>query len=301
VWLPAGSHDFDDGTVLWVPPALGAAGPDAWDPDDMLLLPMRDTNGEILGVISVDQPLGGRRPGEAEFVCLMAVADHAGLAVAQAQRDTFQAAAAGRRSSELQLASVMLLAETLDLREEGTARHSLTVGAYARQTALALGLEPSRVERIHAAGVLHDLGKLGIADAILYKPGPLEDSEWREMRRHPEIGARILDHAGLTDIADWVRGHHERVDGDGYPRGLRGEDIPLEARILAVADAYEAMIADRPYRLGMPGADAREELRHCSGTQFDPVVVKAFLEALTESGDPVFDRVPELVPVGLTT
>jgi diguanylate cyclase (GGDEF)-like protein len=301
VWLPAGSHDFDDDTVLWVPPALGAPGPDAWDPDDMLLLPMRDPNGEILGVISVDQPLGGRRPGEAELVCLMAVADHAGLAVAQAQRDTFQAAALGRRSSELLLASVMLLAETLDLRDEGTARHSLTVGAYARQTALTLGLEPSRVERIHAAGVLHDLGKLGIADAILYKPGPLEESEWREMRRHPEIGARILEHAGLTDIADWVRGHHERMDGDGYPRGLQGEEIPLEARILAVADAYEAMIADRPYRLGMPGADAREELRHCRGTQFDPVVVRAFLEALTECGDPVFDRVPDVVPVGAPT
>jgi diguanylate cyclase (GGDEF)-like protein len=301
IWLPAGSHEFNPGTVFWVPPPLDSAGPDAWDPDDLLLLPLRDPNGEILGVVSVDQPLDGRRPGEPELATLMAVADHAGLALAQAQRDTSHAAAAGRQSSELLLASVMLLAETLDLRDENTARHSLTVGAYARQTALTLGLPPARVERIHAAGVLHDLGKLGIADAILYKPGPLTDHEWREMRRHPEIGARILEHAGLTDIASWVRGHHERVDGEGYPLGLRGDEVPLEARILAVADAYEAMIADRPYRSGMPGADAREELRRCAGTQFDPAVVTGFLEALAESGDPVFDRAPDALAVGLAS
>jgi diguanylate cyclase (GGDEF)-like protein len=299
VWLPAGSHQFDDETLFWVPPPLDFAGPDAWDPDDLLLLPLRDPSGDVLGVISVDQPLDGRRPGVAELATLMAVADHAGLALAQAQRDTSHAAAAGRQSSELLLASVMLLAETLDLRDEGTARHSLTVGAYARQTALTLGLAPARVERIHAAGVLHDLGKLGIADAILYKPGPLEEHEWREMRRHPEVGARILEHAGLTDIARWVRGHHERVDGRGYPLGLRGEEVPLEARILAVADAYEAMIADRPYRAGLPGAQAREELRRCAGGQFDPTVVTAFLEALTESGDPVFDRAPDVLAAGL--
>ncbi len=130
-------------------------------------------------------------------------------------------------------------------------------------------------------------------------PGRFEESEWREMHRHPEIGARILEHAGLTDIATWVRGHHERVDGRGYPFGLSGEEVALEARILAVADAYEAMIADRPYRQGMPGAEAREELRRCAGTQFDPVVVEAFLEALDESGDPVFEQVAEALPAGL--
>jgi HD-GYP domain-containing protein (c-di-GMP phosphodiesterase class II) len=136
------------------------------------------------------------------------------------------------------------------------------------------------VGRLHAAGVLHDLGKLGIADAILHKPGPLDDAEWREMRRHPEIGARILEHAGLRDIAGWVRAHHERLDGRGYPGALLADDIPLEARVLAVADAYEAMIADRPYRSAMPAAEAVEELRRCAGSQFDPEVVDAFLRAL---------------------
>jgi HD-GYP domain-containing protein (c-di-GMP phosphodiesterase class II) len=128
--------------------------------------------------------------------------------------------------------------------------------------------------------VLHDLGKLGIADAILHKPGPLDEAEWREMRRHPEVGARILEHAGMRDIAVWVKAHHERIDGRGYPDGLTGAEISLEARILAVADAYEAMVADRPYRAGMTSDLACAELLRCAGSQFDPDVVGAFLRAL---------------------
>jgi HD-GYP domain-containing protein (c-di-GMP phosphodiesterase class II) len=179
----------------------------------------------------------------------------------------------------------MLLTEALDLRDPSTGRHSRTVGEYAREIALRLELAPERVERIHAAGVLHDLGKLGIADAILYKPGALTDTEWEEIKRHPEIGARILLHAGLTDIAQWVRAHHERVDGHGYPDRLSAEEIPLEARILAVADAYEAMVADRPYRAGMAPDAARAELERCSDGQFDSAVVQAFLEALEADGE----------------
>jgi HD-GYP domain-containing protein (c-di-GMP phosphodiesterase class II) len=243
----------------------------------MLLLPLRSAGGELLGVISVDQPLLGSRPSEAEIGILMAVVDHAGLALDHVRLED---AVAQGGSDELRLAAVMLLAETLDLRDPSTARHSRTVGRLARNTATALGLEPAHVERIHAAGVVHDLGKLGIADAILHKPGALDEAEWREMRRHPEVGARILEHAGMRDIAGWVRAHHERVDGKGYPMGVSGAAIPLEARILAVADSYEAMIADRPYRAGMSTTDARAELERCSGSQFDPAVVAAFLGAL---------------------
>ncbi|MEA2146162.1 MAG: hypothetical protein QOG59_1749, partial [Solirubrobacteraceae bacterium] len=201
------------------------------------------------------------------------------------------------QSAELRLAAVMLLAETLDLRDPSTGRHSRTVGELARRTAMHMGLGSERVDRIHAAGVLHDLGKLGIADAVLYKPGPLNDQEWREMKRHPEIGARILEHAGLLDIARWVRSHHERVDGRGYPDALTHFLIPLEAKILAVSDAYEAMIADRPYRTGMPVADARDELMRCAGTQFDPSVVHAFLTAGPDAlGDDLED--PSLALTG---
>jgi diguanylate cyclase (GGDEF)-like protein/putative nucleotidyltransferase with HDIG domain len=183
-----------------------------------------------------------------------------------------------------QLEAAMLLAETLDLRDVATARHSETVGRYAERIAEEVGLAADQVERVRVAGVLHDIGKLGISDAVLLKTGSLEAAEWAEIRRHPELGARILEHANLRDVAGWVLAHHERVDGGGYPRGLVGDEIPLEGRILAVADAYEAMTADRPYRRALAEAEARAELIRGAGTQFDVTVVEAFLRVLDELG-----------------
>ena len=186
-----------------------------------------------------------------------------------------------------QLSAVLLLAETLDLRDAGTARHSQTVGRYARAIAERLGFTPDQVERMRVAGVLHDIGKLAVADAVLHKPGGLDGHEWLELRRHSEVGARILGHAGLWDIADWVLHHHERWEGGGYPDGLSGRAIPLEARILAVADAYEAMTAQRPYRPHpLAAAAARDELRRHAGSQFDPQVVAAFLAELESAAPP---------------
>ncbi|HTW11097.1 MAG TPA: diguanylate cyclase [Solirubrobacteraceae bacterium] len=282
LWVPAGSYEWQDDEFMWTPATEAVPGADGWDPEDLLMLPIRAHDGTILGAVSVDQPVSGLRPDDSHLALLMAVTDHAGLALEQSRRDSEHAAAVAEQSTELRLAAVMLLAETLDLRDSGTARHSRTVGELARQTALALELAPERVEQVHAAGVLHDLGKLGIADAILYKPGGLEEHEWREIQRHPEIGERILKHAGLQEIAGWVRSHHERVDGSGYPDRLVGHQIALEARILAVADAYEAMTADRPYRQGVSPAAAREELLRCSGSQFDPMVVEAFINTLSD-------------------
>ena len=177
------------------------------------------------------------------------------------------------------LGAVMMLAETLDGRDPAH-QHSRMVGDYSRNTASLLGLPAERIDRIESAGVLHDLGKIGISDSVLFKPGRLDKSEWLEVQRHPEIGARILEHAGIEDIASWVIAHHEWMDGHGYPRMLRGAEIPLEARILAVGDAYEAMIIERPYSPAMLPAYAQEQLRLGSGTQFDPDVVNAFLAAL---------------------
>ena len=279
-WLPAGSHEWDQSLTVWTPTASADPGPDSWLPEDALLLPLRDGDGKLLGVLAVDEPLSGRRPTDEELTLLMAIADHAGLVMSQLQHAQAAIAEVLERPAADRLAAVMLLAETLDLRDSGTGRHSRTVGSYAREIALALGLPAERVDRIHAAGVLHDLGKLAVPDAILHKPGPLDDAEWEQIRRHPEIGAEILDHAGLADIAVWVRAHHERVDGRGYPFGLDGARIPLEARILAAADAYEAMIADRPYRAGMAPGAAREELRRCAGTQFDERIVDVLLAAV---------------------
>ncbi|MBJ7472314.1 MAG: HD-GYP domain-containing protein [Solirubrobacteraceae bacterium] len=175
------------------------------------------------------------------------------------------------------------LARALDLRDASTADHSETVSAHAVGMARVLGLSPRQIERIALAGLLHDVGKIGIPDAVLLKPGKLTDAEWIMMRRHPEVGAQMLDSATLSDVRRWVLAHHERPDGTGYPFGLSGEDIPLEARILAVADAFEAMTANRPYRAGMPRADAVAELHRCSGTQFDPAVVAALEATLAGS------------------
>jgi diguanylate cyclase (GGDEF)-like protein/putative nucleotidyltransferase with HDIG domain len=182
--------------------------------------------------------------------------------------------------SEEHLAAVLVLAETLDMRDDGTARHSETVGRYAKQIAAELGFAPREIERVHLAGMLHDIGKIGISDTILQKPGKLSDAEWEEMRKHPELGARILDGARLDDISAWVRAHHERPDGRGYPEGLDDSRIPIQAKILAVADSYEAMTADRVYKDGMSQDAAREELLRCAGSQFDPTVVLAFIDVL---------------------
>ena len=192
------------------------------------------------------------------------------------------------------LAAVLVLAETLDMRDAGTARHSQLVGRYARSIATEMGMSPEHVERVHLAGVLHDIGKIGIPDSILKKPGALEEHEWAEMRKHPELGARILQGAHLDDIAGWVLAHHERPDGQGYPVGLSDGRIPLEARILAVVDAYEAMTNDRVYRPAMPESEARAELKRYAGTQFDPEIVTTFVKLLERedrSGESLTARV----------
>src|SRR5437763_1708293 len=155
--------------------------------------------------------------------------------------------------------------------------HSQTVGRYAEVIARELGLSDDLVDRVRLAGILHDVGKIAVPDAILSKPEPLTDEEFAEMKKHPEVGALIIDGADLKDIASWVLGHHERPDGRGYPRGLEDEDIPVEAKVLAVADSYEAMTCDRVYRKAMPAVAARAELERCSGTQFDPRIVEVFV------------------------
>ena len=192
----------------------------------------------------------------------------------------FAPEAGGRGVDESHLATLLSLADALDLRDTGTAAHSRTVGRYCGLIAAELGLSEERARRIEVAGVLHDIGKIGLPDAILQKPGRLGRTELAQVRTHPEIGAQVLDGTGLEDLRAWVLAHHERPDGRGYPAGLRNAQIPLEAKILAVADAFEAMTADRVYRSGMGTRAARAELLRCAGTQFDARVVAAFMTVL---------------------
>ena len=195
--------------------------------------------------------------------------------------------------AEEHLAAVLVLAETLDMRDTSTARHSETVARYAKLIATELGLCDREIERVHLAGMLHDIGKIGISDKILQKPGTLNQEEWDEMRKHPELGSRILDGARLEDISAWVRAHHERPDGRGYPEGMSDVEIPLEAKILAVADSYEAMTAERVYKTAMTHTEARQELLRCCGSQFDRTVVHAFATALAreQRGSGIADAV----------
>ena len=190
------------------------------------------------------------------------------------------ARASGSQSGDLHLAPLMALAEALDVRDHGNAAHSRTVGLYSRMMAVELGLTPERVERVRAAGVLHDVGKIGVSDPLLVKIGPLRDEDWKELRTHPEIGAQLLSRPELADLREWVLAHHERLDGSGYPFGLSGDEIPIEARILAVADAYEAMTRNRVYRQALGEEAACAELRAGCGSQFDRNVVEALLGAL---------------------
>lgn len=160
--------------------------------------------------------------------------------------------------------------------------HGSVVGGYAERTALELGFPAADATRVRLAGELHDIGKIIVPDRILCKPGRLDPAEWDLIRLHPGVGATIIRAAGEPELAHWVLCHHERIDGRGYPHGIAGEAIPYESRIIAVADSYEAMTSDRPYRVAMSHELAREELLAGSDAQFDAEVVGAFLAAVRE-------------------
>jgi diguanylate cyclase (GGDEF)-like protein/putative nucleotidyltransferase with HDIG domain len=202
------------------------------------------------------------------------------LHTATTEESPFPDAASRDIDAERFLAVILDLAEAVDVRFSGSARHSETVGRYAEMMARELDFSERHTSRVRLAGLLHDIGKVGVPDSILRKPGKLTDEEFETIRRHPALGAQILEHPSLADIREWVGAHHERPDGRGYPLGLSGEAIPVEARILAVADAYEAMTSDRSYHASMNHEQARTELERCAGSQFDPHVVAALLSVL---------------------
>jgi putative nucleotidyltransferase with HDIG domain len=170
------------------------------------------------------------------------------------------------------------LVAALDAREHETSDHSQRVVRYTLAIARALGLPERDLPDIGRGALLHDIGKIGVPDAILLKPGKLTEDEWVEMRKHPQIGWTILRSIPFLEVpAAVVLSHQERFDGGGYPRGLRGEDIPLGARIFAIADTFDAMTTDRPYRRRQAVEAARLEISRCAGTQFDPRCAEAFL------------------------
>jgi HD-GYP domain-containing protein (c-di-GMP phosphodiesterase class II) len=174
--------------------------------------------------------------------------------------------------------SLLGLANALEAKDAYTRGHSERVGAWSRSVAVALGLPPAEVDMIAQAGLLHDIGKIGIPEALLRKPGPLDAEEWAVMRNHPLIGAQIVAPFDFfTGGALMIRHHHERCDGSGYPDGLAQDEIPIGARVIAVADVYDARTSNRPYRAALPHATAIEHLTESAGRTLDEDAVAAFV------------------------
>jgi putative nucleotidyltransferase with HDIG domain len=198
--------------------------------------------------------------------------------------DELRSANARLESAGLSFASALVAA--LDARDEYTAGHSAAVARYSQDIAARLGLSDEEQQLAHLCGLVHDIGKVALPAGLLEKPGPLTLEERRQMEEHPAVGERILAKVeNYTEIARIVRHHHERVDGNGYPDALVGDDIPSISRILAVADAYDAMTSDRPYREAMPSRVARLRIAQAVGSQFDTTVVAAFEAILASSTD----------------
>jgi cyclic di-GMP phosphodiesterase len=201
-----------------------------------------------------------------------------------------------RRLNESYQTTLEALATALDARDAETLGHSVRVGAYTLAVARRMGVTEPDLTDMYRGALLHDVGKIGIPDAILRKPGKLTAAEWHEMRRHPEIGARMLQGIRFLEGAlPIVLAHQERFDGKGYPARLKGDAIPLGARIFSVVDTLDAMTSDRPYRRALPYARAREEIVQFSGTQFDPAVVEVFLAIPESEWDAIRHRVLEEV------
>lgn len=200
-----------------------------------------------------------------------------------------------RLYSELQdsyESSLQTLVTALDFRDNETQGHSYRVVQYAVMVAKVMGIGEPDLTWIRRGAILHDVGKIGIPDAILKKPGKLDPKEWKVMKRHPEMGYRMLEHIRFLEPAlDIVLSHQERFDGSGYPRGLKGEEIPRGARVFAVVDTFDAMTSDRPYRKALSIDDACNEIKEWSGRQFDPAVAEAFLSLPVDSWREVRERV----------
>ena len=181
---------------------------------------------------------------------------------------------------------IAAFAETIDAKDPYTGGHSGRVAKYARMLAQRMGLSKEKVRRVYQTALLHDVGKIGVDETILRKPEKLSASEFGQVKGHSARGSSILSNiTEMPELAAGARWHHERYDGKGYPDGLKGRDIPLEARIISVADSYDAMTSDRPYRSYLPQQRVREEIERNAGTQFDPRIAKCMLDIIDEDPD----------------
>jgi HD-GYP domain-containing protein (c-di-GMP phosphodiesterase class II) len=250
----------------------------------VMCAPMRTTD-QILGVLYVDSQMA-REFSEAELELLAAVGNQSGIALHRAKLM--------QEVEKLFLDVMKAIASIIDAKDGYTHKHSERVSAFGVRLAKHLGFDADARAVVELSGLLHDVGKIGVPDAILNKPGKLTDSEFKEMRLHPLHGARILSNihsAKVVSLLPGVKYHHERWDGKGYPEGLKGEEIPLLGRVLGVADFLDALTSDRSYRKGLPLEEALQMVKDLEGQAFDPVVVKAAVE-LHEKGELALPSTP---------
>ena len=230
----------------------------------------------LVGILAIGEARSGKPYTNDDRLLLLTLANQTAIAIENA-----------RLYKELEDAftqTVISLANAIDVRDTYTKNHSQEIATMAAETAKALGLNEEEIKAVYWGGLLHDIGKIGIPDSILLKPGALTEEEYEKIRYHTIAGAKIIAPIKkLSHVAPFVRSSHERWDGKGYPDGLKGEEIPLGARIIAVVDAYSAITDERVYRKARSHEEAIEEIKRCSGTQFDPKVVDAFLQVIQEN------------------
>jgi len=241
-----------------------------------LFIPL-NAKGEVVGFLVVGPKLSLQPYHQDDMLALSTLANQTAVAIENARlyedlEDTF-------------IQTIITLANAIDMRDTYTSGHSQRIAGWASETAMKMNCDPEEVRAIYWGGLLHDIGKIGIPDSILKKPAKLTKSEWEIIRTHPEMGARLISPIKkLTHIAPLIGFSHERYDGSGYPNGLKGEQIPIGAHIIAVVDSFSAMIDERPYKKPINYSDAIEELRRNAGKLFDPKVVDAFLLMISTNG-----------------
>lgn len=241
----------------------------------ILCVPLKVKN-RIIGVMEAVNKLKKETFDGADKYLLEVFASQAAIAIENARllknlRDSY-------------LGAINSLTEAVNAKDHYTAGHVDRVGEFALAIAKQLSLDKETIEVIHQAAVLHDVGKIGIPESVLLKPGKLTDEEFTMMKNHPLLSAKIVQPIGLNPrIVEAIKHHHERIDGRGYPDGVKGEEINIETKILCVADSYDAMTSDRPYRRGLSKETAVGELKKGSGTQFDTAIVEAFITVLSNT------------------
>ncbi|MEW6710352.1 MAG: HD domain-containing phosphohydrolase, partial [Candidatus Riflebacteria bacterium] len=239
---------------------------------DTIGLPLKPRD-KFLGVIQVANKKGnaGYRPEDLDLLKILG----SQIAFVIQNADLFH------NLQRAYIDTLSALTSAIDAKDSYTRGHSERVTDLSMRLAIEMGVERSEVEKIKLGGLLHDIGKIGIPEGILNKPGRLNDEEFTIIKSHPELGVRILGKVEfLAGVVPIIKFHHERFDGKGYPDGLKGESIPLLARIVSVVDTYDAMTTDRPYRKALSIEEALKEIHHCSGTQFDPGIGAAFIRML---------------------